>query len=93
MDLKHYTHNLIYEGKNMPLSDSLARFKIVCPEYAPHEIEVKPYPIRVFDTCSTLNSLQTAEMRCFFVKFYHFICCTGLYLFWNYAIIRYETQL
>lgn len=48
---------------------------------------------RVFDTCSTLNSLQTAEMRCFFVKFYHFICCTGLYLFWNYAIIRYETQL
>ena len=45
MDLKHYTHNLIYEGKNMPLSDSLARFKIVCPEYAPHEIEVKPYPI------------------------------------------------
>ena len=34
---------------------------------------------RVFDTCSTLNSLQAAEMRCFFVKFYHFICCTGLY--------------
>ena len=24
---------------------------------------------RVFDTCSTLNSLQAAEMRCFFVKF------------------------
>ena len=45
MDLKRYTHNLIYEGKDMPLSDNLARFKIVCPEYAPHEIEVKPYPI------------------------------------------------
>ena len=45
MDLKRYTHNLIYEGKDMPLSDSLARFKIVCPEYAPHEIEVKPYPM------------------------------------------------
>ena len=45
MDLKHYTHKLIYEGKDMPLSDNLARFKIVCPEYAPHEIEVKPYPM------------------------------------------------
>ena len=45
MDLKRYTHNLIYEGKDMPLSDNLARFKIVCPEYAPHEIEVKPYPM------------------------------------------------
>ena len=29
MDLKRYTHNLIYEGKDMPLSDNLARFKIV----------------------------------------------------------------
>ena len=41
-----------------------------------HELEIDK---RVFDTCSTLNSLQAAEMRCFFVKFYHFICCTGLY--------------
>ncbi len=45
MDLKHYTHKLIYEGKDLPLPDSFARFKIVCPEYAPHEIEVKPYPL------------------------------------------------
>ena len=44
MDLKHYTHNLIYEGKDLPLPENFTRFKIVCPEYAPHEIEVKPYP-------------------------------------------------
>ena len=37
MDLKQYTHELIYEGKYIPLTDSLEQFRIVCPEYAPHE--------------------------------------------------------
>ena len=45
MDLKQYTHELIYEGKYIPLTDSLEQFKIVCPEYAPHETEIKPYPL------------------------------------------------
>ena len=32
-------------------------------------IETYDNIVRVFDTYSTLNSLQAAEMRCFFVKF------------------------
>ena len=40
MDLKQYTHELIYEGKYIPLTDSLEQFRIVCPEYAPHETEI-----------------------------------------------------
>ena len=32
MDLKQYTHELIYEGKYIPLTDRLEQFRIVCPE-------------------------------------------------------------
>ena len=30
---------------------------------------------RVFDSCNSIKPLQTAEMRCFFVKFLSFLCC------------------
>lgn len=45
MDLKHYTHKLIYEGNNSAIPDSFTRFRIVCPEYSSHEVDVKPYPM------------------------------------------------
>ena len=46
---------------------------------------------RVFDTCSIIKSLQAAEMRHSFVKFYLLFRCTGLYLHRKYDIMKYET--
>ena len=52
---------------------------------------VQPAAMRVFDTCKNPKSLQTAEMRSFFVKFTLFICCTVLYFYVLCDIMRYET--
>lgn len=45
MDLSTMTKHLIYDNGNLHVPGNYARFRILCPEYSPHEEEVKPYPM------------------------------------------------
>ena len=45
MDLKQYIRNLLYDNTTYESPDIYQRFRIVCPEYSQHDIEVKPYPL------------------------------------------------
>lgn len=45
MDLKQLSHRLIYDSNNLNTTDIYSQFRIMSPEYAPHEEEVKPYPV------------------------------------------------
>lgn len=45
MDLKQYIRHLLYDNTTYESPDIYQRFRIVCPEYSQHDIEVKPYPL------------------------------------------------
>ena len=45
MNLKQYIRHLLYDNTTYESPDIYQRFRIVCPEYSQHDIEVKPYPL------------------------------------------------
>ena len=44
MNLKQYIRHLLYDNTTYESPDIYQRFRIVCPEYSQHDIEVKPIP-------------------------------------------------
>ena len=60
---------IVYSFNNLIIQYIILMSSIL--RFAPFpETGLRHLPGRVFDTCSTLKSLQAAEMRCFFIKFY-----------------------